>query len=242
MRISRIHTTESLQLSQTVTLENDRRHYLVQVLRLKEGDTVHVFNAQDGEFVGEIESVSKQAVAIKLTQPVENKTESPIVIHLGQALVSRDKMDLIIQKAVELGVHSVTPILTEHANVKLKSERLDKRLAHWQAVAVSACEQSGRLQVPTIHAPVSLNEWVNNNQSELKLILEPVAEKKWAVQQAVQSVSILVGPEGGFSQQEIEVAMQRQFEAVRLGPRILRTETAAMSSIALIQYEFGDFS
>ena len=167
----------------------------------------------------------------------------PVEIYLAQGIARGEKMDFVIQKAVEMGVTQIYPVITERCNVRLDSEREQKRLQHWQAVVVSACEQSGRNYVPIVHAPMKLNLWLDSVNADKKFVLSPHVENKLQEKMAQPaSIAILIGPEGGLSDQEVSAASQHGFTALQLGPRVLRTETAALAALAVLQFQFGDFS
>ena len=169
--------------------------------------------------------------------------ESCLNIHLGQAVSRGEKMDFTIQKAVELGVNEITPIITERCGIKLSAERWDKKWEHWQGVIIAACEQSGRNKIPVIHKLCSLNQWLCEIQAELKLIMHPhVATRYRNSMMGLKNIALLVGSEGGFTEQEVELSKDYQFLGMKLGPRILRTETAALATIAMLQTLYGDFT
>ncbi len=166
--------------------------------------------------------------------------ESPLAVHLGQAISKGDRMDYAIQKAVELGVAAITPLYTEHGDVRLKGEREAKKHAHWQAVAVSACEQCGRAVVPVVHEPQPMTEWLARRDEALRLVLHPGTPGVLERCDAPASAALLIGPEGGLAEAEVEVAMAAGFQPLTLGPRILRTETAPVVALSLLQHRFGD--
>ena len=170
----------------------------------------------------------------------EGGGESPLAVHLGQAISKGDRMDYAIQKAVELGVAAITPLYTEHGDVRLRGEREAKKLAHWQAVAASACEQCGRAVVPTVHFPMTLAEWLTERNEALRLVLHPGTRGVLEQATAPDSVALLIGPEGGLSAKDLETALAVGFMPLSLGPRILRTETAPVVALSLLQYRFGD--
>ena len=184
--------------------------------------------------------MGKKAVRVELREQLAGQAESPLRIHLGQGLSRGERMDWAIQKATELGVCEITPIVSERCEVRLKDERADKRLAHWRQVAISACEQCGRSVLPVIHAPITLAEWQAHVQAELKLVLHPVAAPLESHARP-HSLAFLIGPEGGLSEAEVAQAKAAGFHAARLGPRVLRTETAPVVALAVAQQLWGDF-
>lgn len=242
MRISRIFQAQSFTTQQAFHFDAAASHYLATVLRLNVGDNVIVFNGQGGEYLATLTSVTKKQVSGLIKSFHQKNSESPLRIHLAQAISRSEKMDFTIQKSVELGVTDITPIFSERVNVKLSDDRLENRLQHWQAVIVSACEQSGRVVVPTLHAPKKLHDWLAQPPCDLNFILHPEACDKKAMTHTPRSVSLLIGPEGGFSDTEVSTALQKNWLALTLGPRILRTETAGLVAVTLLQQRWGDFS
>lgn len=239
MRLSRFFIDAPLSLGQH-ELPEAQAHYIGRVLRHAAGDAVQLFDGSGQEYRGELIEVGKKAVRVELREQLAGQAESPLRIHLGQGLSRGERMDWAIQKATELGVGEITPIVSERCEVRLKDERADKRLAHWRQVAISACEQCGRSVLPLIHPPTSLAEWQANVQAELKLVLHPVAAPLESHARP-QSLAFLIGPEGGLSEAEVEQARAAGFHAARLGPRVLRTETAPVVALAVAQQLWGDF-
>lgn len=238
MRLSRIYLAQKLFVGATISLDRDSTRYLGRVLRLRPGDQVNLFNSEDGEFSGELIEIDRQQGQIRITGPVENQANPTLSVHLGLGLSRGERMDYAIQKSTELGVGSVTPLVTDYCEVKLSEERQVNRQAHWQRVAISACEQCGRSTVPAVNLPQSLNQWLQDCKGGI--LLDSRADSRLADQQIEDSVNILVGPEGGFSEQELEFARQCDYRVVRLGPRILRTETAPVAALSLLQFLHGD--
>jgi 16S rRNA (uracil1498-N3)-methyltransferase len=226
MPLKRLHVDARLGAGAEVTLGEEGTRYLGRVLRLRAGDTVNVFNGEDGEWAATIGRFGKDRVTLSLRDAVANSGESELQIHLVQGISRGERMDFVVQKATELGVARISPVLTHHGVVKLAGQRAEKRRIHWQRVAESACEQSGRVRPPAIDSPLPLNEWAN----------KPLA----AVGTPEDGLCLLIGPEGGFSDREYDDAKLAGFEAVALGPRILRTETAAVAAIAIAQSRWGD--
>jgi 16S rRNA (uracil1498-N3)-methyltransferase len=245
MALTRLFVNESLTSGAALQLDRDQARYLGRVLRLRSGDSVRVFNGNDGEFNASIVSLAKDAAAIQIDQPVEVITESPLKIHLVQGISRGERMDFVIQKATELGVKRISPVFTEYGVVKLDAARGEKRRDHWQGVAESACEQSGRIRPPLIDAPIDLNAWfgAGAKETDTDLILRPGATMPLSsIDNPVTKVCLLVGPEGGFSDNEYDDAEVAGFQAISLGPRILRTETAALTAIAVTQSLWGDLA
>lgn len=239
MRLSRFFVDAPLSLGHH-ELPEAQAHYIGRVLRLTPGAAVQLFDGSGREFLGELTEVSKKVVSVTLNEALDGSPESPLRIHLGQGLSRGERMDWAIQKATELGVTEITPLVSERCEVRLKDERADKRLAHWRQIAISACEQCGRSVLPVIHAPVSLADWQRQVDADLKLVLHPVAAPL-ASHAHPSSLAFLIGPEGGLSDAEVEQAKAVGFHAARLGPRVLRTETAPVVALSVAQQLWGDF-
>jgi 16S rRNA (uracil1498-N3)-methyltransferase len=239
MRLSRFFIDAPLSLGQH-ELPEAQAHYIGRVLRHAVGDAVQLFDGSGQEYLGELIEVGKKAVRVELREQFAGQTESSLRVHLGQGLSRGERMDWAIQKATELGASEITPIVSERCEVRLKDERADKRLAHWRQVAISACEQCGRSVLPVIHSPMLLADWLKHSDAELKLVLHPVAEPLTS-HASPATLAFLIGPEGGLSDGEVEQAKAAGFHAARLGPRVLRTETAPVVALAVAQQLWGDF-
>lgn len=239
MRLSRFFIDAPLALGQH-ELPETQAHYIGRVLRHAVGDTVQLFDGSGNEFLGELIEVGKKNVRVELREVFAGLAESPLHIHLGQGLSRGERMDWAIQKACELGANAITPIVSSRCEVRLKDERADKRMAHWRQVAISACEQCGRSVIPVIHPPLGLSDWLGLVEAELKLVLHPVAEPL-ASHGKPQSLAFLIGPEGGLADAEVAQAKNAGFHAARLGPRVLRTETAPVVALSVAQQLWGDF-
>jgi 16S rRNA (uracil1498-N3)-methyltransferase len=241
MRIPRVYYQGALMPEAQIILPPQTAHYLSRVLRLTVNHPVTLFNGDGYNYIGYLQSVAKQ-VTISITDRQENFSESPLQIHLGQAISRGEKMDFTLQKAVELGVTSITPLVSTRCNVKLTQERQDKKTAHWQSVIVSACEQSGRSVVPICHEVMRFNTFVEASSADLNLILDPKASMSLKAHShtPVSSVNVLIGSEGGFTDEELQFAREHQYTPIRLGARILRTETAGLCVLSLLQSLFGD--
>ncbi|MNQ28493.1 Ribosomal RNA small subunit methyltransferase E [compost metagenome] len=239
MRLSRFFIDAPLSLGQH-QLPETQAHYIGRVLRHAVGDAVQLFDGSGNEFLGELIEVGKKNVRVELREIFAGLAESPLHIHLGQGLSRGERMDWAIQKASELGANAITPIVSERCEVRLKDERADKRMAHWRQVAISACEQCGRSVIPLIHPPLGLGDWLEQTEAQLKLVLHPVAEPL-ASHGKPQSLAFLIGPEGGLADAEVTQAQNAGFHAARLGPRVLRTETAPVVALSVAQQLWGDF-
>ncbi|MDA1343468.1 MAG: 16S rRNA (uracil(1498)-N(3))-methyltransferase [Proteobacteria bacterium] len=241
MRISRLYVDLPLALNEQVKLDDDSGHYVRTVLRLKKDDAIILFNGNGGEYVCVLAEVSRKAVLVMVKTWIERSVESPLQVTLGLGISRGDRMDLSVQKAVELGVYQITPLMTERCVVQFKGEKKPQRLQHWQKIVQHAAEQSGRTVLPELSEIVALQNWVSNQQG-LKVFLDPYAEKSLAqLQPEDVKVTLLIGPEGGFADHERSVAIATGFIPVRLGSRILRTETAAIAALAAVQMLWGDF-
>ena len=232
---------ETIQQLGVIALSDDAAGHIGRVLRMKEGQEVLLFDGSGAEFPAVISEVSKKNVMVEITERVESDIESPLDLHLGQVISRGDKMEFTIQKSVELGVNTITPLISERCGVKLDQKRFEKKLAQWQKIAISACEQCGRNVVPEIRPIMSLEEWCQEEYDGLKLNLHPRA--KYSINTLptpVEKVRLLIGPEGGLSSDEIDMTREYQFEETLLGPRVLRTETAALTAITALQVRFGD--
>lgn len=248
MRITRFYCPasecERLSPGALITLPPNAAIHAIKVLRLNPHDRVVLFNGDGQDYDALIHQINKHQVLCKVTAVRAVDKESALRITLAQAISAGDRMDITIQKAVELGVSHIQPIASQRSVVKLSAERAEKRLIHWQSVASAACEQSGRALVPQIAAPLSLAEWLANKPPHAhQLMLSPHAEQAiTSLRISTPDISLLIGAEGGFSESELALAQSQGFVSVRMGPRVLRTETAALSAIATLQALFGDFS
>jgi 16S rRNA (uracil1498-N3)-methyltransferase len=239
MRLSRFFIDAPLSLGQH-ELPEAQAHYIGRVLRHAVGDAVQLFDGSGQEYLGELIEVGKKNVRVELRETLAGMAASPLSIHLGQGLSRGERMDWAIQKATELGASQISPIVSARCEVRLKDERADKRMAHWRQIAISACEQCGRSSLPQINPPITLEQWLEQVEADLKLVLHPVAEP-WASHPQPASLAMLIGPEGGLSEDEVQQAMARGFHAARLGPRVLRTETAPVVALSVAQQLWGDF-
>jgi 16S rRNA (uracil1498-N3)-methyltransferase len=242
MRIPRIYTPQLLTEQSSIELDEHAANHVGRVLRMVAGRSLTLFNGQGSfHFNATVEHVSKKSVTVMLLDKVDTHNESPLSIHLGQALSKGDKMEFTIQKAVELGITEITPLWTEHCDVKLNQERLEKKHKQWLGIIISACEQCGRNIIPTLHPVKKIQDWLSEIQADEKWVLDPRGKPGNVANDSVTSSAIAVGPEGGFSKVEIDMACQYQFKAKLIGPRVLRTETAALTAITVLQSRWGDF-
>ncbi len=243
MRTVRHYVDLPLVEGRSIALPEVAVAHLVRVLRLGPGDRVRLFNGDGHDYEAELESAGKRGAEARVLARIAVDSESPLSVTLAQGIARGEKMDLILQKATELGVVRIAPVVTERTEVKLDAERADKRGAHWRGVLASACEQSGRTRLPELLAPRALADFLASESSALKLVLDPTASTTLAQIQpaAGASICLLVGPEGGLSERDLAAARAAGFGGLRLGPRILRTETAALAAIAGLNALYGDW-
>lgn len=244
MPISRIFQNSALSVGASVALDANASHHLSRVLRARIGDKLQIFNGLGGEYTATITQIDKKAVHILISEFNPREAESPLDLWLAQGISRGEKMDYTIQKAIELGVKKIIPLFTERCTVKLDHERLSKRLEHWQAIAMSAAEQSGRNRIPDILTPTTLEKALPLMQAQWRFVLSPhVSQKLHTIQiDKLQPVLLLIGPEGGLSEHEMMLTKAHHFLPLNLGPRVMRTETAAVAAITALQCYFGDMS
>ncbi|WP_113907927.1 16S rRNA (uracil(1498)-N(3))-methyltransferase [Aliidiomarina celeris] len=242
MREPRIYHPEPLQSNTEVALSEDAANHVGRVLRLREGASLQLFCGDNCVYPAVIVAASKKNVTVKLGEQQQQNRESPLELHLAQGISRGERMDFVLQKSVELGVHSITPLFTERCSVKLQGERLAKKREQWQRMVISACEQSGRNVVPVVHEPIALTEWLSQPAEGIRVMLEPTAQHAIRELPTAACFELLIGPEGGFSAAEVENCVQQGCHTVRLGPRVLRTETAALSALTALQCHFGDLA
>lgn len=236
----RIHTDQELRENQSLQLDPGASRHLAGALRLQVGDPLILFNGTGGEYDASVSSIERKQVTVDVGAFCERSIESPLHIHLGIAISRGERMDWVIQKSTELGVNTISPLFSERCEVKLKAERAHKKLRHWQQIAISACEQSGRNCVPDISVPQHVISWCEAAQAEAKLVLHQRASTQPPLTVKPASVALLIGPEGGLTETEIAAAQSQGFESMALGPRVLRTETAPLAACAILQARWGD--
>ncbi|PHM55925.1 16S rRNA (uracil(1498)-N(3))-methyltransferase [Xenorhabdus sp. KK7.4] len=241
MRIPRIYHPAPLTVGTEISLSDDAANHVGRVLRMSNGQRLQLFDGSNQVFNAEITEASKKTVKVYIHTGELADHESPLDLHLGQVMSRGEKMEFTIQKSVELGVNTITPLLSERCGVKLDAERLEKKLQQWKKIAISACEQCGRNQIPEIRPVMSLEAWCAETDNSLKLNLHPRASQSInTLPLPVEKVRLLIGPEGGLSAEEIEMTANHQFTDILLGPRVLRTETTALTAITALQVRFGD--
>lgn len=241
MRIPRIYHPGPLAVGVTVELDEAARNHVVRVLRLRAGAEVRLFNGEGGEYAGTLSHASKAGAAVEVSAFDAREVESSLPITLVQGISRGERMDFTIQKAVELGVARIVPVEMSRTVVALKGEKRARRRERWQNVAIAAAEQCGRTRVPEVADPRAFGDWLRQSlDGALGLYLDHRAESGVGALTAPASVTLLVGPEGGFAPEEREMAAASGYRGIRLGPRILRTETAGLAVLSVLQAQFGD--
>ncbi|MFT4824105.1 MAG: 16S rRNA (uracil1498-N3)-methyltransferase [Halioglobus sp.] len=240
MRIPRIYTGQNLQANTTVELEPGPSAHIAKALRMRVGDSVVLFNGEGGQYTASIVALEKKLVQVCTKEHDTQELESPLRVSLGIAISRGDRMDWIIQKATELGVACIVPLMTDRTEVKLKGDRAEKKQAHWRQIMISACEQCGRNRLPELNSLIAVNDWLPTVDAQRKFVLHQHATVAKTLEQRPESVAILVGPEGGLSDREIAYAGDQSFEVLTLGQRVLRTETAPLAALAILQSRWGD--
>jgi len=244
MRIPRIYTDQPLYPDREVLLPEQAGEHVARVLRLERGHPLILFNGDGREYDASLATLAKRAVTATVTCARDADRETPLQLTLAQGIARGEKMDWILQKATELGVTRIVPIVTERTEIKLDEERAERRLAHWSSVIAGACEQSGRNRLPEIELPQRLDRWLGalGDAPALRLALLPNGDSTLRkLPQMDNGALLVVGPEGGLSDTDTSMLTQSGFVGLRLGPRILRTETAGIAALAALQALYGDF-
>lgn len=241
MRVPRVFTHQAIVTNSTLALAEPQSHYLSKVLRMQAGRELILFNGEGGEYTAEISAVHKKYIDVNVKDFSSENRESHLQLELAIGVSRGERMDWVLQKATELGVTKITPLLTERTEVKLGGERADKKMEHWQQILISACEQCQRNVLPKLSEPKIYSEWVTQCEAEFKFVLHHRDNQGLPKDKATQSVALLIGPEGGLDDDEIAQAITQKFSPLTLGPRVLRTETAPVAAISLVQYLWGDF-
>lgn len=241
MRIPRIYTQQALAAGAVITLEEAASHHLAKVLRMQAGRELVLFNGEGGEYTAVISEVSKKWVSATLGEYHSDNRQSPLPLELAIGVSRGERFEWVLQKATELGVTKITPLITERTEVKLGGERQEKLHERWQQILISACEQCQRNLLPQLAAATPINQWLGNVSASHRFVLHHRDSQRLPAEQSPQSLALLIGPEGGLSDSEIAEAQAQQFSPLTLGPRVLRTETAPVAAISLVQYLWGDF-
>jgi 16S rRNA (uracil1498-N3)-methyltransferase len=244
MRLTRVYVAGPLVSGQRVRLEGSAASHITRVLRLRIGAALVVFDGTGGEYEGSIDKAHGGEVLVAVGARADTERESPLPLTLAQGVSRGERMDLVVQKATELGVSHLVPVLTERSVVRLSAQQSDRKVNHWRAVVVAACEQCGRNRLPSVAAPVPLAEFLKADAlaaGDTRLVLSPAGTATLKdLPRPGAGVTVLIGPEGGLTDEEEKSAIAAGFTALRLGPRVLRTETAAIAALALLQRKFGD--
>ncbi len=241
MRLTRVYVEEPLAGRTDYLVRGAAASHIARVLRLKEGDLLTLFDGRGGEYGAQIQALHKEVVATKLQEQRAIERESPLHLTLAQGVSRGERMDLVVQKATELGVQRIVPVLTERSVVRLDEQRAGKKLQHWRAIAIAACEQCGRNRVPDVAAPMALHElFADIPPQSTRVLLSPDGTLRASDLAKHATLAVLIGPEGGLTQAEAQGAVAAGFQKMRLGPRILRTETAALAALAALQHTCGD--
>ncbi len=240
MRIPRLYCPALVITSEPIELPLPVVRHIVQVLRLKVGALIQVFDGLGAEYEATLTHVAKREATMRLGERIENKAESSLQMTLLQGISRGERMDYALQKAVEMGVSHIIPVETARCNVNLSQGRDAKRWAHWEGVIISSCEQSGRASLPTLSPISDLQTAISGCDSILQIVLDPLATRGWQTLKQPESVAVLIGPEGGLDDKEIEIVCEAGYERIRFGPRILRTETASVAALAVMQTLWGD--
>ena len=246
MRRSRFYSREPIAIGQLAKLDARNQHYLRHVLRIKEGQQLILFDGKGEDYLSTISQVSRHEIIAKVESRVDRSTsESNLKIQLAIAISKGDRMDWVMQKSTELGVSEVFPLVTQRVDVKLNPERMQKKTDHWQEIVIAGCEQSGRSVIPLVSATQSIGQFFEHCESDVKLALKADGKRLSDIAESIatppKSITVLIGPEGGLSDEELALAEQNDFVSIGMGPRILRTETAPIVALSLLQQQWGDF-
>ena len=240
VRVHRVYTPQALEPGREIELEERASHYLGRVLRVAAGQGLVLFNGDGHEYAAEVLRPARTGMSLRIDSRLPGIPESPLSITVVQAISRGERMDQTLQKCTELGAAAFQLLDSERVEVRLSGNRLDKRLAHWRGVIVSACEQCGRSRVPELGLPLTVEEWLAQTPRDRRLVLDLSAASALSAPSPGQAISLAVGPEGGFSPAEVRLMQEGGVEPVRFGPRVLRTETAAPAAVAVLQALGGD--
>ncbi len=251
MRLTRVYVDAPVTAGKRLLLEGSAANHLARVLRLRAGDALTIFNGRGGEFAARVDAFQKDSVAVSVEEYRAIDTESPVSLTLAQGISRGERMDWVIQKATELGASRIVPVFTKRSVVRLDEKQAERKLQHWRAIAIAACEQCGRNRIPELPQPVELYDLLASAgcapsadpqpSGPTRLLLSPTGNARLVdLEGPGAGITVLIGPEGGLEDVEQETALAAGFEAVRLGPRVLRTETAAIAALTIIQHRFGD--
>jgi 16S rRNA (uracil1498-N3)-methyltransferase len=243
--MNRFYHSKPININETIIMDNFAAHHAIKVMRIKKDDKLILFNGDGSDYQGQVININNKNVEVLINSKEIINNESGLKVTLLQALTSSDKMDWIIQKTTELGISCIQPLVCERSTVKIKNDKIEKRLFHWQQVSIAACEQCGRSKIPGINKPENFTKCLDQikvSDKSLKIILSPSAQKTIndINYNSEQNIKVLIGPEGDFSKQEREFAIKQDFIPIKIGPRILRTETAPITILSILQNLYGD--
>ncbi|PIE20879.1 MAG: 16S rRNA (uracil(1498)-N(3))-methyltransferase [Neptuniibacter caesariensis] len=240
MRTPRFYDPQPLSTGLDIQLSDSVVQHVSRVLRMRSGEHLILFNGDGKEYLAALGQVDKRKAYAHIFEQRSPRSESPLAVHIGQTLSRGERMDFAVQKSTEMGMSHMTPLFSKRCEVKLPPERQGKRVNHWQQIAISACEQSGRVVPPSIALPETLVNWVARQDAELKLVLHHHSEVSLQRMTPPTSTALLIGPEGGLTDEEVELAQAHGFKPLTLGPRVMRTETAPVAALTLLNYLWGD--
>ena len=246
MRVPRLYINDKIEIKSDLSLGKEASNYIGNVLRLGQGSKIILFNGDGYDYPSVVKDRQKRHLTIEVLERQQQETESPLSITLGLGMIKGERMDLSIQKAVELGVTHITPLFSDFSMVNLSGPRLEKKIQHWRNIVISACEQCERAVLPGIDPPIRLESWVTNesHKQAICLVMDPRSGRSLNHVSPHQNMRLhlLIGPEGGLSDAETYLATTHGFEAIQMGRRVLRAETAVIATLAAIQTKWGDFS
>lgn len=241
MRKLRFYYPEELVKFRSVALDQKSHHHIKHVLRLQEGEGIELFDAKENVAEAKITKIGRSEIIAQVGSVEKKSLRSPIITHIGQVVAKSTAMDFFVQKATELGVSKITPLVGDRTNLRKAGTKLEEKKHHWESIAISACAQSYRNDIPIIADAMTIDEWVSHSYEGIKLILDPgLGNEAITSFPAGESYSLLFGPEGGFTERELELASHHGFQSVVIGPRVLRVETASLAVLSILQYQFGD--
>jgi 16S rRNA (uracil1498-N3)-methyltransferase len=241
VRLTRVYVEEKLAAGKSCVIEGSAANHIMRVLRLRDGDALTLFDGHGGEYGARITGFRKDSVQVEVREHRDIGRESGLNLTLAQGISRGERMDWVMQKATELGVARIVPVITERTMVKLDERQSVRKVEHWRGIVIAACEQSGRNRVPEVATPCAFHEVLGKDESAgRKLLLSPTGQLNARELALTGPATLLVGPEGGLSPEEQELAIGAGFEQVRMGPRILRTETAAIAALTILQHDYGD--
>jgi 16S rRNA (uracil1498-N3)-methyltransferase len=250
MRLTRVYVEAPLAPGEKVAIEGGAANHITRVLRLRVADTVTLFNGTNQEYDASIEAFHKNSVVVSIREERSRDRESPLKLTLAQGISRGERMDWILQKATELGASRIVPVFTERSVVRLDAKQAEKKSQHWRGITISACEQCGRNRLPELDSPLELHEFLAAKaDGETRLLLSPTADLTLDdlaatappnTASALGAIVVLIGPEGGLTDLEVDNALRAGFRSIRIGPRVLRTETAAITALTIMQERFGD--